>query len=80
MQTTRPSPFPGARPALAPSLKLAYMDIAAEWRRPGQLPVVYDPAYNIKFGGLEKLHPFDSCKFQKVLCTSAVIPLRQPAC
>jgi histone deacetylase 11 len=25
--------------------------------------LVYSPHYNIRFGGLEKLHPFDSCKF-----------------
>ena len=31
-----------------------------------QLPIVYHSAYNIKFFGIEKLHPFDSTKFQKV--------------
>ena len=24
------------------------------------LPIVYHPKYNITFGGLEKVHPFDS--------------------
>ncbi len=28
--------------------------------------MVYHPDYNITFGGIEKLHPFDSCKFKKV--------------
>lgn len=27
--------------------------------------LVYSPQYNIKFFGIEKLHPFDSCKFQR---------------
>lgn len=36
----------------------------------GQLPLVYHPGYNVRFWGLEKLHPFDSCK---VRC-----PLRAP--
>jgi len=31
-----------------------------------QLPIVYDPAYNIHFFGLQRLHPFDSCKYEKV--------------
>jgi hypothetical protein len=30
-------------------------------------PVVYSKAYNISFGGLERLHPFDASKFAKVL-------------
>lgn len=30
------------------------------------LPVIYSSRYNTSFFGLEKLHPFDSCKFQKV--------------
>lgn len=27
----------------------------------------YHPSYNISFGGIEKLHPFDACKFSKVV-------------
>lgn len=34
---------------------------------PRQPPVVYSDAYNITFFGLEKLHPFDSCKYRRVL-------------
>jgi histone deacetylase 11 len=30
------------------------------------VPIVYSDGYNIKFGGLEKLHPFDSCKYEKI--------------
>jgi len=34
---------------------------------PPSLPVVYRAEYNVRFLGLEKLHPFDSCKYAKVL-------------
>ncbi len=27
----------------------------------------YHPSYNISFWGIEKLHPFDACKFSKVV-------------
>jgi acetoin utilization deacetylase AcuC-like enzyme len=37
------------------------------WPPPGKLPVLYNACYNIGFWGLEKLHPFDSKKFQRVL-------------
>ncbi len=59
----------GAKPAVCNSqqFKQSYADLV-EWRRESQLPVVYHPDYNITFGGLEKLHPFDSCKFKKVGC------------
>lgn len=30
---------------------------------PQRLRVVYGPSYNIRFFGLQKLHPFDSCKY-----------------
>ena len=43
----------------------AYKDVGS-WISDGQLPIVYNAAYNIKFLGIEKLHPFDSTKFQKV--------------
>ena len=36
------------------------------WPTAEQLPIVYVEAYNIKFYGLEKLHPFDSAKFEKI--------------
>ena len=32
-----------------------------------QVPIVYDPAYNVRFYGLQRLHPFDSCKYEKIL-------------
>ena len=31
------------------------------------MPIVYSPRYNIHFWGLEKLHPFDSCKYQNIV-------------
>lgn len=33
----------------------------------GQLPLVYSDEYNITFGGLQKLHPFDSEKWGKIV-------------
>jgi histone deacetylase 11 len=32
-----------------------------------KLPIVYDANYNIKLFGLEKLHAFDSCKYEKIV-------------
>jgi histone deacetylase 11 len=32
-----------------------------------RLPIVYSPEYNISFMKLEKLHPFDSCKYKNVV-------------
>jgi len=29
-------------------------------------PIVYHPSYNMTFCGLEKMHPFDSIKYQRV--------------
>jgi len=34
---------------------------------PPRMPVVYRAEYNVRFLGLEKLHPFDSCKYAKVV-------------
>jgi hypothetical protein len=31
-----------------------------------RVPLVYSPAYNISFWNLEKLHPFDAAKYEKV--------------
>lgn len=39
----------------------AYFPIAES-----QWPIVYSPFYNIRFGGLENLHPFDSKKWGRV--------------
>jgi len=33
---------------------------------PNKVPVVYSSTYNIGFWGLEKLHPFDSKKYEKI--------------
>ena len=33
----------------------------------GRKPVVYSPAYNVEFFGLEKLHPFDSTKYRHII-------------
>lgn len=32
-----------------------------------KVPIVYDDIYNISFMKLEKLHPFDSCKWGKIV-------------
>lgn len=34
---------------------------------PRQFPLVYHEKYNISFFGVEKLHPFDSCKYEKIV-------------
>ncbi|KAJ9524459.1 hypothetical protein QJQ45_019579 [Haematococcus lacustris] len=56
-----------ARPAAAALLRTQYSDLVQSWPTPAQLPLVYHKRYNISFFGIEKLHPFDSCKFQKVV-------------
>lgn len=43
-----------------------FQDVCPNIDRTDALPVVYSPGYNTSFFGLEKLHPFDSCKFAKV--------------
>jgi histone deacetylase 11 len=40
---------------------------ADDWPGAGRLPVVFDDTYNIRLFGLERLHPFDSCKFGRVV-------------
>lgn len=32
-----------------------------------QWPIIYTPEYNISFLGFEKLHPFDSAKWGKII-------------
>jgi hypothetical protein len=57
-------------------LLLTSLPIGPNWIKPGQLPIVYHDAYNITFWGIEKLHPFDSCKFRKVSLTASLcLPL-----
>lgn len=31
-----------------------------------KVPIIYHPSYNISLAGLQKLHPFDTCKYKKV--------------
>ena len=47
------------------AMQEAYRDFG-NWVSDDKLPIVYHESYNIKFFGVEKLHPFDSTKFQKV--------------
>eukprot|EP00882_Tetradesmus_deserticola_P020719 GHRQ01022388.1.p1 GENE.GHRQ01022388.1~~GHRQ01022388.1.p1 ORF type:complete len:239 (+),score=59.05 GHRQ01022388.1:91-807(+) len=61
------SSTPAARPELAQQLREHYSDVCECWKTEQQLPIVYDSGYNITLLGLEKLHPFDSCKFSKVV-------------
>ncbi|MEW5306613.1 MAG: hypothetical protein WDW36_009067 [Sanguina aurantia] len=68
-----------ARSEIAASIRSSYSDVGS-WTHAGKLPVVYHERYNISFGGMEKLHPFDSCKFRKVLAnlvTAGVITAAQ---
>lgn len=59
-----PSCVPGARPELAGLLLPSSQQQCDSTQ---QLPIVYHPSYNITLFGIEKLHPFDSCKFSKVV-------------
>lgn len=53
---------------MAAAIQDAYSDLfTAGWPAADKLPVVYSPAYNLSFWGLEKLHPFDSQKFRRVV-------------
>ncbi|GFR45540.1 hypothetical protein Agub_g6933 [Astrephomene gubernaculifera] len=73
--TMASSPTPPPQSSFSPlarvphgTLSAAYADLCeGPWPGSGQLPVVYHPSYNISFMGFEKLHPFDSCKFAKVV-------------
>ena len=51
---------------LANKLREFYAGVGQWWQQ-GKLPVVYHQSYNITFFGLEKLHPFDSAKYGRVL-------------
>ncbi|KAL4452011.1 hypothetical protein ABPG75_007673 [Micractinium tetrahymenae] len=55
-----------ARPDVAAIIRDKYGDLGG-WPDRGKLPVVYNERYNIGFFGLERLHPFDSKKFKRVL-------------
>src|SRR4051794_9816580 len=43
------------------------------------VPLVYSPAYNITACGLERLHPFDSRKYQRIQAELLRQGLRKPA-
>lgn len=59
-------------PSLSETLKSHYK-IFGEWTSSKkQQPIVYCPNYNVKFFGFEKLHPFDSCKFEKIIRKSLI--------
>ena len=45
-----------------------YEDIC-ELKPDSQVPVVYNDEFNVRFWGLEKLHPFDSTKYEKIMKT-----------
>ena len=47
-----------------PSEQTATVELRAE--KPPRISLVYSPKYAIKLGGLEKLHPFDIAKYDKI--------------
>lgn len=55
-----------ARPHLSNALRSSSKDLGS-WTSDTNIPLVYSERYNFSFWGLEKLHPFDSCKFRTVL-------------
>mmetsp|Transcript_38196 Transcript_38196/g.85123 ORF Transcript_38196/g.85123 Transcript_38196/m.85123 type:complete len:433 (-) Transcript_38196:357-1655(-) len=65
----------------ASSISTSYQDVVATWPDMAKhIPLVYSPQYNVSFFGVEKLHPFDSCKFSKVirsLCDQGLISTQQ---
>lgn len=68
-QSLARSPTSSAVPIdVAQALQTAFHDEFGTWRRPEQLPILYSRQYNVRLFGIEKLHPFDSCKFEKVRC------------
>eukprot|EP00210_Caulerpa_lentillifera_P001020 g983.t1 len=54
-----------SRGELVPRLKESFTSYGT-WRS-GRLPFVYSDHYNTRAFGLQRLHPFDSCKFQKIV-------------
>jgi len=41
---------------------------------PHQLPIIYREEYNVHFGGIEKLHPFDAGKWGHIFQVSCILP------
>lgn len=65
-----PSPpafFRCVDPALAAAVRRGWPAELGPWPPASALPFVYRPEYNITFFGIEKLHPFDSCKYKRVV-------------
>lgn len=59
---------------LEPLLWIYFKIIYKCYRRPYNMKldkktanVIYHPKYNIKLCGIEKKHPFDSCKYERIL-------------
>lgn len=40
---------------------------------PHQLPIIYREEYNVHFGGIEKLHPFDAAKWGHVFQVCCIL-------
>ncbi|GAX83362.1 hypothetical protein CEUSTIGMA_g10787.t1 [Chlamydomonas eustigma] len=56
------------KPSVTSTICNEYKDVLDSWPdSKHQLPLVYSPKYNITFFGIEKLHPFDSAKFGKIV-------------
>jgi histone deacetylase 11 len=41
---------------------------------PHQLPIIYREEYNVRFGGIEKLHPFDAAKWGHIFQVGCILP------
>lgn len=50
----------------AVAVKNKYEDIC-ELKTGTQIPIVYNDEFNVRFWGLEKFHPFDSTKYEKIM-------------
>lgn len=40
---------------------------------PHQLPIIYREEYNVHFGGIEKLHPFDAAKWGHIFQVGCIL-------
>jgi len=56
----------GQRKINKKSEKIEYYHTQNKFEISQKLPIVYDKGYNITFGGIENLHPFDTKKYGKV--------------
>lgn len=55
-----------SRPHLKDTLRENSRDLGS-WTLNSQIPIAYSERYNFTFWGVEKLHPFDSCKFRTII-------------